>query len=165
MHMLLLFLTWESAPEDTSTFRTGEKARPVTLFWWPLSLVLTCQNVAYPIWTISTSACLSTKRITKYKLQNKEYLVNPNIIYLDRRVLHAYGNDIIVLRMECQKCCCWWWGHKCCHGLHMRKQKKKHNQKKKKQNRKFSSRKKVNKFCPLRNPPELVSHLEFPTYI
>lgn len=35
-------ITWESAPEDTSTLRALEKARPVILFWWPLSLVLTC---------------------------------------------------------------------------------------------------------------------------
>lgn len=33
--------TWESAPEDTSTFRWFEKASPVILFWWPFNLVFT----------------------------------------------------------------------------------------------------------------------------
>lgn len=34
--------TWESAPEETRTFRTFENANPVTLFWWPFNLLLTC---------------------------------------------------------------------------------------------------------------------------
>lgn len=124
--MLFPPLTCESAPEDTSTLRTWEKARPVILFWWPLSLVLTCQNGAYAIWILLPAY----QRKESQNISIKEYLINPNIIYLDGRVLHAYGNDIIVLRMECQKCCCWWRGHKCCHGLHVKKQKNKYNPRK-----------------------------------
>lgn len=40
----VIFLTWESAPEDTSTFSEWEKARPVILFWWPFNFVLTCET-------------------------------------------------------------------------------------------------------------------------
>lgn len=36
--------TWASAPEETSIFMALEKARPVTIPEWPLSLLLTCMN-------------------------------------------------------------------------------------------------------------------------
>jgi len=37
-------VTWESAPDETRTFREFEKARPVILFEWPLSLLFTCKK-------------------------------------------------------------------------------------------------------------------------
>lgn len=37
-------LTWASAPDETRTFKTFEKASPVILFECPLSLLLTCKR-------------------------------------------------------------------------------------------------------------------------
>jgi len=36
--------TWASAPDDTSTLRALENAKPVILFWCPFNLLLTCQT-------------------------------------------------------------------------------------------------------------------------
>lgn len=117
---LRLFQTWESAPEETRTFKLLENARPVILFWWPFNFVLTCRKNDDTDFEKMYSSCLCG--IIKLSVEYQYNLINPNIIYLDRRVFHAYGNDIVVLRMKCQKSYCWRWGHESCHSLQPCKQ-------------------------------------------
>lgn len=45
------------------------------------------------------------------------YLINPNIVYLNSRILHSNGNDIVILRMECQIGSSRRRRHECCHDL------------------------------------------------
>lgn len=66
--------TWASAPDETSTLSAWEKARPVILLEWPLSLLLTC---------------------------NKEIWL---FILLIRRFVHKTTRVLISRKLHCKSC-------------------------------------------------------------
>ena len=51
-------------------------------------------------------------------LGSSYYLIKSDIVNINRRIINAYGNDVVVLWVESNKCCCRWWRHECCHPLH-----------------------------------------------
>lgn len=108
--------TWASAPDDTRTFKTLEKAKPVTLFWWPLSLLFTCRFKK--VFKSSCYAHITYLYELWYPNPNLfQDLINANIIDLYWRVLHSDGNNVIILWMKSKKRCCRWRGHESCHCL------------------------------------------------
>lgn len=107
-------ITWESAPDETSTFNTWEKARPVILLEWPFSLLFTCIKKMVSIY--QASQLMSSG--DKYPWSTS-YLINTNIVYLNCGIIHANSNNIVILRMKSKKCCCRWWWHESCHCLHL----------------------------------------------
>ena len=46
------------------------------------------------------------------------YLINSDIVDMNRIIIKAYGYNVVVIWVESNRCCRWWWGHECCHCLH-----------------------------------------------
>ena len=46
------------------------------------------------------------------------YLISSDIVDMNRIIIKAYGNNVVVIWVESNRCCHRWWGHECYDCLH-----------------------------------------------